>query len=289
MRAQHVDLTPRIAEERRDPPRHLVERALARGAVLLPVRHRRRRLSRTPQSGAIRQRHAGVSFRFAPLDVGSLRRLPCHLLRRRCDGVGRCESTSSDADDATRPDVTSWRPQESPRRVPPRAVPPRDPAALDVHHLVDPRDHRLTDYRRRRAVRCSPPTALGAPDQLGRTSSSRANAGAICSISTSARPCCLATRCQRETAAATSRSTSRAACGESRKYGATARASSTLAAVSLSSIAVLRYVCPCDGSGLRSKAGESRHESPRACRKPWLRRWSSVLAISTEKMIRRHS
>src|SRR5674476_667139 len=62
MRAQHVDLTPRIAEERRDPPQHLVERALARGAVLLPVHHRRRRLSRTPQSGAIRQRHAGVSL-----------------------------------------------------------------------------------------------------------------------------------------------------------------------------------------------------------------------------------
>jgi len=36
-----------------------------------------------------------VSFRFAPLDVGSLRPLPCHLLRRGCDGVGRCESTSS--------------------------------------------------------------------------------------------------------------------------------------------------------------------------------------------------
>src|SRR5665647_2289586 len=186
------------------------------------------------------ERHAGVSFRFAPLDVGSLHSLPCHLLRRRCDGVGRCESTSSGAD----ADAPSG---------------------------------------------ASPPTALDAPDQLGRTSSSRANAGAICSISTSARPCCLATCCQRETAAATSRSTSRAACCESRKYGATARASPTLAAVSLPSIAVLRYFCPGDGSGLRSKAGESRHESPRTCRKPWLRKWSSVLAISTEKTIRRHS
>src|SRR5665647_1227769 len=34
-------------------------------------------------------------------DVGSLSPLPCHLLRRRCDGVGRCESTSSGAADGT--------------------------------------------------------------------------------------------------------------------------------------------------------------------------------------------
>ncbi len=62
-----------------------------------------------------------------------------------------------------------------------------------------------------------------------------------------------------------------------------------LARVPVKSMEVLRYFAPGPGLGLRSNAGDSVHDSPRSCRNPWLRRWSSVLEIRIEKAIRRHS
>jgi len=57
--------------------------------------------------------------------VGSLSPLPCHLLRRRCDGVGRCESTSSGADDG--------------RHL--RARCPEHVDAVDLHRVAKPGSH----------------------------------------------------------------------------------------------------------------------------------------------------
>jgi len=64
---------------------------------------------------------------------------------------------------------------------------------------------------------------------------------------------------------------------------------SMLAWVALKSMAVLSSFGPGAGLGLRSKAGDSAQDSARSCRNPWLRRWSSVLDIRTEKHTRRQS
>src|SRR6476646_12276655 len=122
---------------------------------------------------------------------------------------------------------------------------------------------------------------------IGEAFSQLANAGRISAIEERSRPRRRATSCHRLVASVTSARAAAASLGSRRKNSATPRRSSMLAALDLPSIEVLRYFGPGSGFGLMSNAGESAQPPAVVRRKPWLRRWSSVLLTRIEKAIRR--